>query len=298
MGSTCDVTVVGGSPVRLFELARRRVEQLERRWSRFIPGSEVCALSRSAGMPVRVSSDTLLLVDHGIAAWRWTSGRFDPTVLHQLVANGYDRSFELMGAAVSHRCEASVRRRAPGCDGILVDRCASTVTMPAHVGFDPGGIGKGLAADLVVEALLDAGARGACVSMGGDVRVSGEAPDGGWPVGVANPFIEGDLVAVVLLSDHGLATSNRLLRTWTAGGTVHNHLVDPATGAAVSGLVSASVITGQAWWSEVLTKVAMVDRSATRTVIPLLKGQGLYIDAEADVEADPGFVRFDIRSVV
>jgi thiamine biosynthesis lipoprotein len=166
------------------------------------------------------------------------------------------------------------------------------------VGFDPGGIGKGLAADLVVEALLDAGAKGACVSMGGDVRVAGEPPAEGWRVGIANPFIDGDLVAVVMLADHGLATSNRLIRTWESRGRVHNHLVDPATGRSVSGLVSASVITGQAWWSEVLAKVAMVDRAATRTVIPLLKGDGLYIDADAEVNADPGFARFDVRSVV
>ena len=41
------------------------------------------------------------------------------------------------------------------------------------VGFDPGGIGKGLAADLVATAAVDLGADGAMVSLGGDLRVAG-----------------------------------------------------------------------------------------------------------------------------
>ena len=60
--------------------------------------------------------------------------------------------------------------------------------LPAGSGFDPGGIGKGLAADIVSAELLAAGARGACVNLGGDLRVTGEAPGGGtWTVAVEHP---------------------------------------------------------------------------------------------------------------
>ena len=39
----------------------------------------------------------------------------------------------------------------------------------ANTTFDPGGIGKGFAADLLVSELLSSGARGALVSVGGDL---------------------------------------------------------------------------------------------------------------------------------
>ena len=51
--------------------------------------------------------------------------------------------------------------------------------LPAGAGFDPGGIGKGLAADLAVAEALTEGAAGVCVNLGGDVRLEGSAPDGG-----------------------------------------------------------------------------------------------------------------------
>ena len=47
---------------------------------------------------------------------------------------------------------------APGCDGVQVRR--HTVSVPAGVAIDPGGIGKGLAADLVTDLLMTAGAHG------------------------------------------------------------------------------------------------------------------------------------------
>jgi thiamine biosynthesis lipoprotein len=296
MGSTCAVTVVGGSPDRLAELARRRVHGLEQRWSRFIASSEICALNSSDDEPRRVSQDTYLLVDHGVAAWRWTSGRFDPTVIDLMVEAGYDTSFEHIGRRAGP-VPPTRSARAPGCGDVRLDPGGRTVTLPPGVGFDPGGLGKGLAADLVVEALLDAGAAGACVSMGGDLRVAGEPPEEGWRVGIANPFDPEDLIAMVALADHGLATSNRLIRRWQVDGEVRNHLLDPRSGQSVAGLVSASVIAGQAWWAEVLTKVAMVDRPTTRTMVPLLGGQGLYVEDDGGVEVSNGFAAFDARQL-
>src|SRR4029078_51858 len=50
------------------------------------------------------------------------------------------------------------------------------VRLPAGTGFDPGGIGKGLAADIVVDEIRADGADGVCVNPGGDVRVDGPSP--------------------------------------------------------------------------------------------------------------------------
>ncbi len=293
MGSTCDLTVVGGDIPSLFALAQRRASALEQLWSRFLPDSELSRLNSRPGETVAVSADTYLLIDHAVAAWKWTAGRFDPTVLNVMIDNGYDRSFEQMKANPSIIKPKTAASKAPGCAHIVLDEANQTVTLPMGVGLDPGGIGKGLAADLIVETLLDHGAAGALVSMGGDLKVCGEAPDQGWRIGIGNPFIEDDLVAVVELENHGLATSNRLMRRWNSGEQEFNHLIDPRTGRTVDGLVATTMISGQAWWSEVLAKVAMVDLRATRTMIPLLGAEGMYISKDAEVEVSPGFARFD-----
>ena len=133
------------------------------------------------------------------------------------------------------------------------------MTLSPGVGFDPGGIGKGLAADLLVHQLIEAGAEGACVSLGGDGRMAGEPPDGGFQVGVGNPYDPSELVAVVVLPDHGIATSSRLIRKWSAGGVARHHLLDPRTGKSIeNGLDAATVIAPYAWLAEILTKAAFV----------------------------------------
>jgi thiamine biosynthesis lipoprotein len=260
MGTTCEVTVVGGNEA-LLARARERVEELESRWSRFRDTSEISRLNRHPGRATRLSYDSYLLVDRAVEAWRLTEGRYDPTVLRAMEAAGYDRSFEqvLARADAKPAGGAVIATPAPGCAGIEFDPRRLKVTLPAGVGFDPGGIGKGLAADLVVDLLLCAGAAGACVSLGGDGRMAGESPGGGWRVGIGNPYDEQELVAVAVLEDEGIATSSRLLRTWSKDGATRHHLLDPRTGQSVdNGLDAATVIAPYAWVAEILTKAAFV----------------------------------------
>jgi thiamine biosynthesis lipoprotein len=183
MGSDVHVIVVGGAS-DLASAARARIDQLEARWSRFLPDSELSRLNRLPGRPVIVSNDTLTGVIAAVDAWKATHGRFDPTVLPALVAAGYDRSFAILNQ--DHEANADAPPgAAPGCADIEIDAAVHSVTLPIGTQIDLGGIGKGLAADLVVDELLDAGASGACVNIGGDLRVRGTAPGSdGWIVGV------------------------------------------------------------------------------------------------------------------
>ena len=136
MGSDAHVVIVG-DPV-LLDVARRRVDDLEQRWSRFLPDSEISRLNRGRGAPLRVSRETIELVRRAVDGWQRTGGRFDPTVLGDLVRAGYDRPFEAV--VVKPGVGVSALRR--DCGGIRLDVDASTVQLPAHTGFDPGGIGK------------------------------------------------------------------------------------------------------------------------------------------------------------
>ena len=146
MGSDAHVIVVGG-PIDGATRARARIDELEQRWSRFIADSEISVLNANAGQFVEVSDDTRLLVDRAIEAWRISGGSFDPTVLGAMIRAGYDRSFDKLGEAPS----AGVSALLLGCTDIeITDR---SVCLPAGTGFDPGGIGKGLAAGIAITAL-------------------------------------------------------------------------------------------------------------------------------------------------
>src|ERR1019366_5694343 len=96
MGSAAHVIVVGGDD-HLIEVAQSMIDDLERRWSRFLDDSEISELNRHAGSFVAVSSPTVVLIERAVEAWRLTGGTFEPTVLGAVVRSGYDRSYELLG---------------------------------------------------------------------------------------------------------------------------------------------------------------------------------------------------------
>lgn len=277
MGSDAHLVVVGGAPW-LADTAVARVQDLERRWSRFLPDSEISRANARAGSWTQVSPETLALVERAELARRRTDGRFDPTRLADVEHAGYDRSFDQL-AERGHDPYRGADRARPTAqsvdDGgettdtatataavVLVDRARSSVLVPPGVGFDPGGIGKGFAADLVLDELLAEGAGGACVNLGGDVRVGGLGPDGGdWKVTVEDPRDPaGPPVVTLLLADGAVATSSRCRRQWRRDdGTPAHHLIDPTTGApAVTPTLSATVIASEGWQAEALAKVAFL----------------------------------------
>ena len=214
-------------------------------------------VNRHACAPVLVSGETLELVERALDAWRITHGWFDPTVLGALERAGYDRSFDTIDDASSL---ASARALVADAAGIEI--VAGTVRLPAGTGFDPGGIGKGLAADIVVDELRADGAAGVCVNLGGDVRAEGESPSGeAWTIAVEHPGRPG-AVARVGIRRGAVATSTTLRRRWRSGDEVRHHLIDPTTGRpSGTTLTFATVVAGHAWIAEVLAK-ALVLRGA------------------------------------
>jgi thiamine biosynthesis lipoprotein len=269
MGTTAHVVVVAGRPGPLAAASRARLTELDRRWSRFRETSEVSRLAAASGRWVQVSGDTVLLVRRAVEGWYRSGGLFDPTVHAAMVALGYDRDLALVQAGPGRPVQPT--GPAPGCAGIEVDPVVPAVRLPAGTGFDPGGIGKGLAADLVCAELLAEGADGCLVNVGGDLRARGSGPtDDGWVVTVPDPLGEYRELLRAAIDDAGVATSNRLTRRWVAGGREMHHLLDPATGTPAKGdVVAATVVAAEGWLAEVLSKALVAGGSGRG---PLLLG--------------------------
>ncbi len=256
MGTEAEVLLIGGDP-SLLTRARARLEELEARWSRFRPTSEISRLNRSAGRVAIVSPATYELIAEGVTAWYATAGRFDPTVLDAVESAGYDRTF---GDVVPDAADAVIFRPAPGCRDIVFYPSVHAVRLPPGVRFDPGGIGKGHAADLVAAEMLEAGADGVSVNLGGDVRVAGAAPtERGWTIGIADPQTPEVDLCQVALADGAAVTSTRLIRQWRRAGVPLHHLIDPGTGvSAWTGVAAVTVIAARAARAEVLAKAAFL----------------------------------------
>jgi thiamine biosynthesis lipoprotein len=259
MGSTADLMIVGGDGANLVEWAVTRLEALEASWSRFRPESELRSLDGCAGAGAAAASPDLIdAVGRALSLWYVTDGLFDPTVRRALEAIGYDRTFRDVSPNGPEIADAS--HPVPGCAGLRVDRERSTVTIPAGVALDLGGIGKGLAADLVATGLIERGATGACVGLGGDVRVAGSPVEGEtWPIRVEDPFDEAATLTTRGLLDEAIVTSTTRFRRWNRGTRTMHHIIDPATGEpADRGVVAVVAQADEAWWAEGVAKAALV----------------------------------------
>ncbi len=149
MGSTAHV-VIGDAPDGLLDWAVDELERLEQCWSRFRADSELSQLNATAGEWVDVSASMLLALTCAADLFRATAGRFDPTIIGALEQAGYDRTFAAVApVADGEPGGEQVPSSVPGWAGIAIDEPGMRVRLPAGTRIDLGGVGKGLAADLV-----------------------------------------------------------------------------------------------------------------------------------------------------
>ena len=239
------------------DCAWSRLQELERRWSRFLPGSDISRLNTTPEALVIVSSDTIALLATMKQAWRLSDGRYDPTMLAAINAAGYSTSIDGSG-------ETSRMAGSPACGytiaDVQIDTAASAVIVPAGVGLDPGGIGKGLAADMVVTELLSDGTGGALVSVGGDLAAAGAPPTAaGWYVAVEHPLDSSRDLMTLALDVGGVATSSTLSRSWIQDGSRRHHVIDPITQmCATTDLAAVTVIARAGWEAEAHATAALL----------------------------------------
>jgi len=219
-----------------------------------------------------VSSDTIHLLATMKHAWRLTGGRYDPTMLCAINAAGYSKSRDGSGRTSTR---AGSRGRGSTIADVAIDPATSAVVVPAGIGLDPGGIGKGLAADLVVTELLAGGGGGALVSVGGDLAAAGTPPTAkGWYVAIEDPFGSSRGLMTLALEVGGVATSSTLSRTWIQNGSRRHHVIDPTTQtSATTDLAAVTVIARAGWEAEVHATAALL--SGAERALGYLESQRL-----------------------
>ena len=256
MGTDVHLAVLADDPA-LLDDARRRIDDLEQRWSRFLAESLLCRLNRAAGQAVPVDDETFDLIATAIGAWHGTgTASTRPSSMRWCRPATTGRSTRSAPGPPPPRARSS--SPAPGCASIVLDPVSRSVTLPVGTHLDLGGIGKGRAADLVAVDLLIGGAQSALVNLGGDLRIAGGLADGdAFSIAIDDPVDAETPVTVVDLVTGALATSSRARRHWTVDGEERHHLIDPTTGApAHTDVAAVTVITHEATDAEIVAKAA------------------------------------------
>lgn len=289
MGVTCDITVVGGDGISVLRDSLAAVSRLESLWSRFVPDSDISRLNRSNGAPTWVSTETIELVRTMIAGHEATGGMFDPTLLPAQLRAGDRRSLVDGGldetpvpVLVSHDIHATE----------IIDDCV--IRIPQGMLLDAGGIGKGLAADMVASAAMQAGAAGVCINIGGDMRCLGETPDPrGWTVMVGAPDDYERTVGGVCISNGAVATSAVGARARAGAGTgAHIQRPDRLVGSPQR-FTGASVVAGSGAWAEMFTKwVLLGEPDETFARLDSMEIACLAVGTDGSVTTNTSWARY------
>lgn len=265
----------------MLDEAERAVHDFERRFGRFVPGSELNQLNIVPAGSFAASRGMIDLLTQAKHFYEETGGIFDPTIIGSLERVGYEKSFGEIEEDVPDGGEAPdtrVIQRAfldrPKMDDLRIE--GGIVVKPEGFRIDLGGIGKGYIADVLGNGLF-ADVPDVWISAGGDLFVKGSSEGAvGWWVGVQDPHTPAKEAFSIQTSGEklGIATSGIFKRKGVRGGFEWHHLIDPRTGLPVENdILAVTVVSMSAMQADVFAK----------TVLVLGQEKGLeFIDARED----------------
>ena len=230
------------------------IEHIAATCSRFVPSGDLCRMNQSPDQFVRVDAWVVEVVEAAFAAYKRTSGRFDPRVIGDLERLGYDTTFSAMRSVLDVAGRSP--RRGPWQPRFSM--VGSSINLGGSA-IDLGGIAKGWAVDRAVELALRSGGAG-LVDLGGDGRASGPGAEGQpWSIGIEDPLGGSLPAATFAMVEGAYATSSTRIRQWSAAGRRVHHLIDPSTGEpGGAGLASVTVLGRRTADAEVDAKVAFL----------------------------------------
>ncbi|MGI6167195.1 MAG: FAD:protein FMN transferase [Eubacteriales bacterium] len=239
---------------RIFSDCEAILKSLDSKMSRTNPESDISRVYDAVDS-AEVSDDTAAVIRIALEVSEIVGGYFDITVLP------YVKMWESCGEEDKLPDPDYVRSLGSAVGYEKITLQGSTVQKSdKHTRIDLGGIGKGYAADKLVEYLISSGVEYGLVSFGSNVAVFGEKPDGSeYKIGIKNPSNTSEVVGYILISSGVLSVTGDYERYVVIGGEKYHHVINPFDGyPADTGLHSVVVICGTGAIADALSTALFV----------------------------------------
>ena len=212
-----------------------RYEQL---LSRTVEGSDVWRINHAEGTPVEVPDDTIAILQCAKKIGDLSGGAFDVTIAPVSTLWDFKSGEHTLPDA------DAIDRAAGLVDYTRMKIEGKTVTLPAGMMIDLGGIAKGFTGDRVGEIFSQYNIQSGIISLGGNVQAYGTKTNGKpWRVAIQNPENSMEYLGVLDVQDKAVVTSGGYERFFEENGVRYHHIIDPRTGyPADSGLISATIV--------------------------------------------------------
>src|SRR3990167_3584876 len=195
-----------------------------------------------------------------------------------------------------------IRQRLPlvNYKNIELDEVKKTVFLKKEgMAIGLGGIAKGYAVDMAMQAMVNLGIKNAIIKAGGDMRIQGTKDGKPWDVGIKHPRDRKKLLGKLNLSNISISTSGDYERYFIKDGVLYHHIMDPKTGYPSRGCQSVTILAPDTMTSDALsTAVFILGHEKGMKLIKSLHGiEGIIVDSNGNVHYSPGIAYFDKKGI-
>ena len=220
-----------------------------------------------------------------------TQGLFNPAILPDLEAIGYDHSFEkVLDGDIRKYSDEHLWLNVLPFSEVELDTAQNKILLPRGMQIDLGGIAKGWIAEQAAR-VMSRYVPTCAVNAGGDMFLIGQ-PEGrtDWEIGLEDPLDSTRDLMTLLVEAGAVATSSTTKRLWTQDGQDRHHLIDPRSNrSAHSPWLSVTVFAPKAVLAETFAKALLI--AGPKDAPALLKTQPeisfLAVDIDRQIWKSP-----------
>lgn len=264
LGTFVEVTVPEENNEAAINCAFSEIEKVQNLMSFHDPQSMLSKINRQAHLgPVTVDAWTAQILTIAQDIHAHSGGLFNCGVGHRLIASGL-----LPNTLNIHQHDFG------GIEDLyFIDQ--ETVSSLRPLCLDLGGIAKGFAVDVAINALLKEGIDSGLVNAGGDLRVIGDLPQ---TIYLRNPQAPSQLFEIGTLSNGAIATSGLY---FSARDKHSSHIIHPFKKTAFDieehCLVSYSILANECVYADALTKVLALSQNQNHPCFEHYSAQAIRI---------------------
>ncbi|MCR4649632.1 MAG: FAD:protein FMN transferase [Lachnospiraceae bacterium] len=220
-------------------------ERYEKLLSRTLEGSDIYRINNSCGKPVEVDPETYYLLKRALGFCEETNGKVDITIAPLVDEWGFsDKTY----SQTEKPDDETINKLVENIDYKNIELSENNIVKLKNpdAKIDLGFIAKGYIADKLKEYLISQDVKSAVISLGGNVLVIGNKPDGSpFAVGIKDPVNTEDISSVIYATDESVVTSGTYERFVEYGGIRYHHILDTETGYPVNNDVLSVTIESQ-----------------------------------------------------
>lgn len=253
-----ELTVFSQKDSKYLDECLKICEKYDSLFDKTNPDSDIYKINHANGNPVIVNEETYSLISDAIKFCEETNGALDITIENVVSLWGFENKSEIVSLPNEKELENALSHVDYKTITLSENNRVSLKDPMAQI--DLGCIAKGYIADRIRDYLLENNVSSAIISLGGNIVVIGNKPDGQqYTIGIKDPNNAAGIISTIDVSDCSIVTSGTYERFLTIDNIDYHHILDTNTGYPIdNGIKSVTITTYSSETADVLSTACLI----------------------------------------